>query len=336
MLVEVPVRVRAIVMTVAVAPALSLLLAACLAGSTTEPERQPVTVQLRWTHQAQFAGFYAAELNGDYEAEGLAVSLAAGGPNVDLQQPLLDGSVQFSVMGAAEMLLARSEGRPLVAIATIYRRSPLVLMAMSDSGITRPQDFAGKRIRVVLDTEPTFRAMMARIGLSDDDYTVVDTEDFEQAFYSGDVDVTVGYVTNEAIAAREAGHEINLIYPGDYGVHFYADTIVTTDELIETNPELVTSFLRATLRGWRWAIENAEAASALGLEYDSDLDPAHELAHMTASVPLIHTGQNHLGWMSSMDWSGMQRALLDQGVLDEPVVLEDAFTLDFLEAVYGG
>ena len=134
---------------------LSLALAALAACSPNPtPALTPITVQLVWTHQAQFAGFYAADQNGYYTDEGLAVTLLEGGATVDHWNAVLDGAAQFGIAGGDELILARSEGKPVRAIATIYRRSPTVFISLKDAGITRPEDFAGKKVRAPANTAP--------------------------------------------------------------------------------------------------------------------------------------------------------------------------------------
>ena len=160
------------------------------------------------------------------------------------------------------------------SIATIYRRSPVVFFALADSGIKRPQDFVGKKIRSITTTEQTLLAMMARIGVKPDQYQLVNLPSDVTLFATGEVPVWSAFVTGLVVEAQRAGYKLNIIYPDDYGIHFYADVIVTTDDLIAKNPVLVTRFLRATLKGWTYAVENPTLIGATVLKYKSNLDPA--------------------------------------------------------------
>ena len=107
-------------------------LSACALVAIPTPALTPITVQLAWTHQAQFAGFYAADQNGDYAAEGLSVTFLEGGPNVDLLTPVLSGSAWLGDTNADALILACAGGKPLRAIATIYRRSNKPRIALPD------------------------------------------------------------------------------------------------------------------------------------------------------------------------------------------------------------
>jgi NitT/TauT family transport system substrate-binding protein len=150
---------------------LTISLSAC--APTPAPALTPITVQLSSLHQAEFAGFYAAEHQGYFAAEGLQVSFLEGGPEVDFIAPVVDGKAQFGVAQPADVILARADGKPVRSIAVIYRRSPIVFFALADSGITRPQDFVGKKIRIALTVDQTLRAMMARVGIRPDQYETV-------------------------------------------------------------------------------------------------------------------------------------------------------------------
>lgn len=312
----------------------TMLLVACGTPEVAEPDE--VTVQLKWVHQAQFAGFYAADQNGYYAAEGLAVDFAEGGPAVDHVQAVLDGAAQFGVAGADRMILERAAGKPLRAIACIYRRSPRVFVAAADSGISEPEDFVGQRILVTASGIPTLQAVMARVGVDPDEYSTVEGPRDLTLFASGEVPVWSAYLNGSIYVLRQAGFELNIIYPDDYGVHFYADTIVATDDFIAADPGLVTRFLRATLRGWTYAVENPGAIGPMVLQYKADADAEDETEKMEASLPLIHTGEDQIGWMRDEVWEGMHQILLEQGILDQPVGLDEVYTMEFLQTVYGG
>ena len=310
-------------------------LAACGPQEVEKPPDE-VTVQLKWLHQSQFAGFYAADQNGYYADEGLAVTFLEGGPDIDVQAPVLDGTAQFGIDAADALILARAEGKPVRAVATIYRRSPLVFVARADSGISRPEDFVGQSILISLSHIPTQRAMMARVGIDPDQYTLVSVPQDVALFASGEAPVWAVYLAGSIYILKEAGYELNIIYPDDYGVHFYADTVFTTDDFIAANPELVLRFLRATLKGWTYAVENPDAIGPMVLQYEPDADAEVETVKMEASLPLIHTGQDQIGWMRAEVWQGMHDVLLEQGILDEPLDMDKVYTMEFLHEIYGG
>ena len=313
---------------------ISIGLSACAPATSPTSGPTPVVVQLSWTHQAQFGGFYAADQNGDYAQANLAVSFREGGPSVDVLTPVLDGTAQFGVANADALIIARSQGQPVRAIATIYRRSPAVFMALASSGIVRPQDFVGKMVELGRRGLPLLHTLMSRVGVRPDQYTTVDSTSDLTPFFSGAVQVRSVFLTNEVLTARAAGYQLNLIFPDDYGIHFYADTLFTTDDLIARDPELVQRFLRATLPGWTYAAENPTAIGSLVCHYKSDADVAHENAFMTASLPLINAGEDHIGWMRPEIWAGMETTLREQGVITQSLDVTQVYTLRFLTEIY--
>lgn len=212
-----------------------------------------VTVQLNWFHQAQFAGFYAADQLGFYTAEGLEVSLLPlSEPNADVITPVIDGTADFGLNPGTALVTARSQGQPVTAIAAIYRRHPLVFITLAGSGIARPHDFPGHTMRALPPTGGAaiaFQAMMARLVLDPDSVRPVETGFDLSPFFASEVDIWPGFITNEVLVAREQGYQVNVILPEAYGVHTYGDTLFATEQLIRDNPDLVLRFLRATLRG---------------------------------------------------------------------------------------
>jgi len=313
------------------------LIAACTPQEIEQPPDQ-VTVQLKWVHQAQFAGFYLAQEQGYYAAENISVTFVEGGSGINPLEPVINGEADFGVGAPDDILVQRSHGEPIVAIATIFRRSPIVFAALADSGIEAPADFLGRSVAVTgtVDLEIQFRALMNKLNLDVSQVELMPHSYDLTRLYVGEVDVISVYLTGGVIRMRQDGHQVNLIWPNDYGIHMYADTLATTDQMIAQNPDLVTRFLRATLRGWRAAIEKPEAAVAATLQYARESDPELQAQMMAASVPLIHTGEDQIGWMRAEVWQGMHDMLLEQGLLDAPVDLDKVYTMEFLREIYGG
>jgi NitT/TauT family transport system substrate-binding protein len=307
---------------------------ACGPASLPTPALTPVTVQLNWTHTNSFAGYYAADQNGYYSAEGLAVTFLEGKPDSDFIAPVLDGQAQFGTVTADALILARAEEKPVCTIAVIFRRSPTVFFALAETGITRPQDLAGKKIRVTANLVPTLRAMMARVGVSPDRYTEVVLPSDLALFASGDVPVWGSYLNVFATEVRQAGYKVNILYPDDYGVHFYGNSIFTRDDYIAKNPDLVVRFLRATLKGWTFAVENPTAVGQMVVRYKPNANAALESAEMVASIPFVNTGEDYVGWMKPEIWTGMESTLREQGVLTKTLDLSQVYDMQFLREIY--
>jgi len=313
---------------------ISAFLFSCTPDSKT-PSFTSITVQLRWTHQSQFAGFYMSDQKGYYSSEELKVSFLEGGPNVDLIKPVLDGIAQFGLTSSENLIIERANSKPLCAITTIYRRSPHVFFTLVKSGITRPKDFVGKTIHVPRDLIPTFRTIMARVGIRPGQYKMGNYGTDLTPFFSGQVHVWSGIINGKALySTKKAGYQVNFIFPDDYGIHSYGDTIFTSDNLITKNPDLVKRFLRATLKGWTHAVENPTTIAATVTKYNPKVDIEYETASMIASIPIVNTGEDHIGWMKAEMWAGVEKTLREQGILTKPVDVKQVYMMQFLEEIY--
>lgn len=303
---------------------------------------QPVTVQLKWTHQAQFAGFYLARDSGYYADQGLDVRFLEGGRDVDGIASLVSGTADFGVLAPESIIIGRSGGIPLTAIAAIYRRSAVVFLSLPGSGIVRPRDFLGRTVAAaggsgVLEFQIQLKAMLKVLGLNASRITLTDYDIQYTDFLSGRVDITPAYITGGLIKIRRQGVKPTIIWPGDYRVRFYSDTLAATESVIRSKPDLVTRFLKATLKGWTEAVGDPDTAVDHVMNYAPGQERELQAAMMEALLPLVHTGEDAVGWMTVDDWRHMHSVLADQELVSCPESeLEKAYTLEFLKAVYGG
>lgn len=295
-----------------------------------------VSVQLKWHHQTQFAGHYVADSKGFYRREGLAPQnrpWKVGAPSPIDQ--VTSRAATFGITSQTEFLVAREKGAPIVAIAAVYQKSPVGFFALKTSGIKHPRDFVGKSIAFAPTHEIHLKAMLRRLRV---DMTTLRRVSYGfdlTPFYWGKVAIWGGYIMNQPVDARLAGYEVTIIFPDDYGVHAYDDILFTSEELIRRNPALVERWLRATLQGWRYAIEHPEEATDITLKVDPTLKREKQLAMLLASIPLIYTSQFPVGWMTRKVWEEASQILVDQKVLSRPPTLETAYTTRFLERVSG-
>ena len=315
-----------------------LLLFGC---GPSQPKKVPdeVKLQLKWVHLPQFAGFYMAQEKGYYAQEAIKVTFLEGGQGINNALNVTSGKADFGVLSPEDILMKRSQGESLTSLTAIYRRSAVVFAAMADSGIVRPSDFIGKTVAIRYeqkDFDLRFYAMMKKLGLGSAKLKIVNFDPNYVAFYKGEVDVTATYATTGLIKMRQKGLKLNLIWPSDYGIHFYSDTLATTGRMISEKPDLVTRFLRATLKGWHDAIEDYRQAVTVTLKYSQIKDPQLQTAMMEAMLPLVHTGEDQIGWMKPEVWQGMYQILLEQKLLTGSFDIDQAYTLRFLKEIYGG
>lgn len=309
-----------------------------------KPEQLPdeITLQLKGVHQAQFAGFYLAQERGYYSRENMRVTLLEGEKDLAIVQRVAYGPAHFGIISPESVLTARSQGQPVTAIAAIYRQSPVVYVALTDMGIHRPQDFLGRTVATLdasgsqQDLQLQYYIMIKRLGLDISKMKLIAWDPNFATFYDGEADVTSCYSSGSLLSMRQKGLKLNLVWPSDYGAYFYSDLLITRDGLINENPGLATRFLRATLRGWQDAIEDYQQAVPVILKYARDKDPQLQAVMMEAQLPLVHTGEDQIGWMKAEDWQAMYKLLQDYDLLTKPFDVRQAYTMQFLQEVYGG
>jgi ABC-type nitrate/sulfonate/bicarbonate transport system substrate-binding protein len=291
-----------------------------------------ISIRLKWLHQAQFAGFYYAKEAGFYRDKGLDFTLHPGGIDYPAIQMVTSGSEDFGVTAADQILLARDKGIPVVAIACIFRKSPFVLFSLKESGITKVEDFRGKKVGLKLggNEELTYRAMMKKAGLSSTDVQEIPVKFDISPLLAKSIDVWPGYSINEPITAEEKGFPVNLIWPDEYGIHLYADVLFTTEEMLRTQPTVVEAVVEATLKGWEEAFANREQAVAYTLKQSNQLNRDHERRMLDASYALVLPDDKPIGWMDMSVWEEMYQLLRKNDFLKTDVDLSKAFRVDFI------
>jgi ABC-type nitrate/sulfonate/bicarbonate transport system substrate-binding protein len=314
------------------------LLAACSreqpprTTSTGSQPAQNVRLRLKWLHQAQFAGFYVADDKKYYTNNGLRVQIDAGGVDFPAVQLVERGAADFGVTGADQILLARAKGIPVVAVAVIYRKSPFLYFALESSNVKTLQDFVGKRVGVKLggNEELTYRAMLAKAGIRREQIDEVPVKYDMTPLFTNQVVAWPGYSINEPIVAEEQGKKVTRIWPTDYGVNLYADTLFTTEAMIRDHPETVRQFVDASLRGWNDAASDIDGAVAATVKRGDNLNATHESAMMRASLPHLKPDDRPIGSMEQARWQELHDLLLQTGFLKQRLDVTKAFTTTFL------
>ena len=218
-----------------------------------------VSVQLKWFHQFQFAGYYAAKEQGYYAEEGLEVDILERNPDKDPVEQVLAGEVDFAV-GDSGILSYYARGDAIVALAAIFQHNPLVFVAKQSSGIISPYEMRGKRIMFdsVGAGDAPLRAILAESGLDEKDYTPVTHNFSNDDLISGKVDVMSAYLSDELFYFKEKKFPINVINPQSYGIDFYSDILFTSQNELVKHPERAKKFRRASLKGWQYALAHPE------------------------------------------------------------------------------
>ena len=247
-------------------------------AAQTAAAADEVKLQLQWVTQAQFAGYYVALEKGYYEEEGLDVTVLPGGPDIAPPQVLAGGGADAMLNWMPSALAAREKGLPVVNIAQPFKSSGLMLTCWKDTGITGPQDFKGKTIGVwFFGNEYPFLSWMSQEGISteggDDGVTVLKQGFNVDPLIQRQADCISTMTYNEYGQVLDAGvseDELVTFKYEDMGVATLEDGIYVLEENLEDPAfkEKMVKFVRASMKGWKYAEENPDEAAEIVLEYD--------------------------------------------------------------------
>lgn len=283
-----------------------------------------MTIQLRWLHQFQFAGYYMALEKGYYEEAGLDVKLLEGGPSaLKPLDELMSGRSDFAITSSG-VVIDRMEGKPVQAVAAIMQTSPIVWITLKSANIQTVEDMAGKRAMLM---PPPESAELLTV-LRKDQYNNLNVEFQHTSFdvedlIRGKTDAYDGYISNEPYVLTQQGVEYNLINPRDYGVNFYADVLVTRESLADRNPELVARVRDASLKGWEYALTNLEkSVQVIHEKYAPEKSIDHLRFEARTLRRLILPDLLQLGHMNPARWQFIADSYRDLGMTSADPALE--------------
>lgn len=289
---------------------------------------QTIDFQLRWKHQFQFAGYYAAIAQGYYREEGFDVRLHEGAPGKTPIEEVLAGRALYGEANS-ELMFERLNGKPLVALAAIFQHSPSVLLARTDAGIQTVHDLAGKRVMLMdAKTDADFLTMFSREGIDPATLTLLPSSYNIDDLVSGKVDAFNSYLTNEPFYLQQNNVDYSVLSPGTYGIDFYSDILFTTEAEVEDHPQRVAAFRRATLKGWRYAMDHPqEIIDLLVDKYHVSKSRAHLEFEARAMRGLILPDLVEIGHMNPGRWLRMAEAFKEQQMVPNTTRL-DGFLYD--------
>ncbi len=243
---------------------------------------ETVSLQLKWLHSFQFAGYYAAKEKGFYAEEQLDVTLRERTPGINNIEQVLNGESQYGVADTG-LLEHRLTGKPVVVLASIFQHNPLVYFTLKKSGIVSPYELKGKRVMEDGYNNAPLRAMLYETGVATDEFIHLDDSFNPDDLINGKTDVQIGYLTDQVDYFKKKGVDINIIDPRSYGIDFLSDNLFTTEQEISQHPDRVQRFLRASLKGWDYALKHQEELIQLILnKYNADHRLSAEHLHFEA------------------------------------------------------
>ncbi len=243
-----------------------LLLWGLVLSLYAQVEMTPLSLQLQWKHQFQFAGYYMAKEKGFYREAGLDVDIREYQEGLDIADAVSRGEITF---GSGRSSLIMRQEHDLLLLAAIYQSSPFVLHALKRDDIKTLKDIKGKRVMLsnpVADMA-SITAMLKSEGINTYDFRVIKHFYTPQALIEGKVDFICSYISNEPFVLKEKGIESIIFDPKAYGFDFYGDILYTSKRYANAHPDIVEKFYRATLLGWQYAFDHIDESVEVILQH---------------------------------------------------------------------
>lgn len=228
---------------------------------------EKVKIQFQWKNQYEFAGFYMAKEKGYYKDIGVDVDFIEFEPKIDIVDEVLNNNVQFGVWSSG--LVAKwLNGNDIVLLSNYFKRSPLALITKPE--IKFPADLIGKRIMIPKNDgrSANYQQMFKMFGINENNVTFLDPNFNLKNF--NDTDAYSIFLTNEPYTFIKNSIPYNILDPNNYGVELNDVNLFTSNEFSKKNPKLVSDFIKASNKGWEYAINNIdETVETIFKKYNS-------------------------------------------------------------------
>ncbi|MEI6143000.1 MAG: ABC transporter substrate-binding protein, partial [Mariniphaga sp.] len=274
--------------------------------------QEKVTLQLKWTHAFQFAGYYAAKEQGYYSEAGLDVNILEAGPDTDPVNEVVQNKAQYGV-GSSGLLLARSSGKPVVVLAVIFQQSPYEIYAAPE--IHHLRDLVGKRLMLEPQSEELI-AFLKKEGIPMDSIQMVPHSFSADGLIQCKTEAMSGYLSSEPYYFRQINFPYQTFSPRSAGIDFYGDNLFTSEKELVNHSDRVKAFRAASLRGWQYAKDNRDRVIEMIFSKYSKVHSTDYL-HFESDqmIPLLQPDLIDIGYMNLNRWQHIADTYSSIGLL---------------------
>lgn len=289
-----------------------------------------VTLYMGFIPNVQFAPFYVAMEKGYFKDEGIDLSLDYGMEN-DLIKLLAAGQAQFVVGSGDQVILARSQGLPIVYIMNWYRKFPVAVVSLDP--ITSPQDLKGKKVGIPGPFGATYVGLKGLLYAAKVDESQVNTPTIGftqvESLVAKQVDAAVGYSMNEPLQLKLAGHKPSVIEVSQF-IDLVANGLISNEKTVKENADLTQRMVRASLRGLRDTLSNPDQAFDITLKAVPEAAKTRDAQRATLDASLPFWKSDKLGVSDVKAWQTSAKFMKDVGLITTEVDVSKAFTNDFI------
>ena len=283
---------------------------------------ETVTLQLKWTHAFQFAGYYAAQELGYYREAGLDVRIEPAHPELNPVDEVLAGRAHFGV-GTSSLLLARHAGKPVVVLAVVFQHSPQVLIARQSRPLQSVHDLAGKPVMLEPQSEELIAYLRRERIVLKEGQRLPHSHSIED-LATGRVAAMSAYATYEPYFLEKNRVPYQIYTPRSVGIDFYGDNLFTSELELKQHPDRVEAFRAASLRGWQYAMRHPEEIADLILtRYPNSLSRDFLRFEAGRMSDLLQADLVDIGYMTPGRWRHIADTYAELGLMQAGFRLDD-------------
>jgi len=298
-----------------------------------EPSAQ-VTIAMGFVPNVQFTPMYVAIENGYFAEQGVDVVLDYG-METDLLQRLGTGDLQFAIASGDQVALARAAGLPVTMVANWYRRFPVCVVSLAESGIDSPEDLVGKTVGIPVMEGASYigwQAFLREVGLSAEQVNLQPIGYTQIASLTEKrVDAAVSYAMNEPVQLAQAGYDINVFYLDEY-TGLISNGLISSEAMIDSDPDLVRKVVAAFVKGIETTLEKPDEAFAITRKHIPEMDDTTaELQRAVLDACLLFWEAKEVGYNDPVTWQESAQLLQDLGLISGDVAVTEMYTNEFLQ-----